>query len=338
MLQILADAPVMDTVLPISPLDPRQSRIKQEDSCELHVSHGAADIDYQVGWLQSWHAAHIPSHGLHSQGTLTLQHDGNWMKCISKNACCMQKRQANVFVDAAEFCMVWTLNVCKHLAHVLLRNHSQPTWRLLLSHITPAKELRHVCMLSPPDSLNITLILAQGADTLPKRLPMLLQKEPCVHLELQFVKLPHVIVITFCSTTYFESIMLSSYSGVAIQGHEERYMYRRHDSGSAAFSGSYSQLLTGHNNSSMVLVPCKNPPDQPEALEVSVNTGSAAYEAMEQPHRISAGSAAPEPYQILMPVQMADGQITALPPDQAQVGTMLSLMLFGMPSGVLSKS
>ena len=112
---------------------------------------------------------------------------------------------------------------------------------------------------------------------------------------------------------------------MTVQGHEERYLYRRHDSGSAAFSGSYSQLLTGHNNSSMVLVPCKSQSDQAEALELSMHRGSAAYNAMEQPQRTSAGSAAPEPYQILMPVHMADGQITALPPDQAQVGATISL-------------
>ena len=100
-------------------------------------------------------------------------------------------------------------------------------------------------------------------------------------------------------------------------------MYQRHDSSSAAFSGSYSQLLTGHNSSSMVLVPCKaslqSQPDQQDALDVSMHRGSGAYDAMEQPQRTSAGSTAPEPYQILMPVQMADGQMTALPPDQAQV-------------------
>ena len=127
-------------------------------------------------------------------------------------------------------------------------------------------------------------------------------------------------------------------SGIGVQGHEERYMYQRHDSGSAAFSGSYSQLLTGHNNSSMVLVPCKNQPDQPEALEVSMHRGSAAYDAMRQPQRTSAGSAAPEPYQILMPVQMADGQMTALPPDQAQVGAIPSLVLFGLQCVVPSRS
>ena len=127
-------------------------------------------------------------------------------------------------------------------------------------------------------------------------------------------------------------------SGIAVQGHEERYMYQRHDSGSAAFSGSYSQLLTGHNNSSMVLVPCKNQPDQPEALEVSMHRASAAYDAMEHPQRTSAGSAAPEPYQILMPVQMADGQMTALPPDQAQVGAVSSRLLVGIQSVAQSNS
>lgn len=108
-----------------------------------------------------------------------------------------------------------------------------------------------------------------------------------------------------------------------IQALEERYMYQRRDSGPAALSGSYSQLLTGHNSNSMVLVPCKGQPDpQPEGLEVAMHRGSGGYDPMEQPQRTSTGSAAPEPYQILMPVQMADGQMTALPPDQAQVGTV----------------
>lgn len=101
-------------------------------------------------------------------------------------------------------------------------------------------------------------------------------------------------------------------------------MYRRHDSSSAGFSGSYSQLLTGHSNSSMVLVPCKNQPDHQDSMEASMHRGSGAYDAME-PQRTSAGSAAPEPYQILMPVQMADGHMTALPPDQAQVHTCWAL-------------
>ncbi|KAL3153087.1 hypothetical protein ABBQ38_012105 [Trebouxia sp. C0009 RCD-2024] len=115
-----------------------------------------------------------------------------------------------------------------------------------------------------------------------------------------------------------------SAADIDYQGHEERYMYRRHDSSSAGFSGSYSQLLTGHSNSSMVLVPCKNQPDHQDSMEASMHRGSGAYDAME-PQRTSAGSAAPEPYQILMPVQMADGHMTALPPDQAQFvpGTLL---------------
>lgn len=50
-LQVLADAPVMDTVLPISPLDARQGRLKQEDCQELHISHSADDVDYQVARL-----------------------------------------------------------------------------------------------------------------------------------------------------------------------------------------------------------------------------------------------------------------------------------------------
>lgn len=60
MVQILADAPVMDTALPISPLDACQSRIKQEDCQELHVSHRAADMNYQVSWPQNCHAASAP--------------------------------------------------------------------------------------------------------------------------------------------------------------------------------------------------------------------------------------------------------------------------------------
>ena len=116
-------------------------------------------------------------------------------------------------------------------------------------------------------------------------------------------------------------------------------MYQRRDSGPAALSGSYSQLLTGHNSNSMVLVPCKGQSDpQPEALEVAMHRGSGGYDGMEQPQRTSAGSAAPEPYQILMPVQMADGQMTALPPDQAQVGAIPSLVLFGLQCVVPSRS
>ncbi|KAL0027338.1 hypothetical protein WJX79_001664 [Trebouxia sp. C0005] len=101
------------------------------------------------------------------------------------------------------------------------------------------------------------------------------------------------------------------------QASQERYGYKRQDIGTP-FSGSYSQLLTGHNNSSMVLVPVKNQPerDSPDA-EGSMQGGSGGYDALEGTPA-GGGSAAPEPYQILMPVQMADGQMMALPADQAQ--------------------
>lgn len=102
-----------------------------------------------------------------------------------------------------------------------------------------------------------------------------------------------------------------------MQASQERYGYKRQDIGTP-FSGSYSQLLTGHN-SSMVLVPVKNQPerDSPDA-EGSMQGGSGGYDALEGTPA-GGGSAAPEPYQILMPVQMADGQMMALPADQAQV-------------------
>lgn len=45
LLQVLADAPMVNSALPISPLDPRRGRIKQE---ELQMSHSAGDVDYQV--------------------------------------------------------------------------------------------------------------------------------------------------------------------------------------------------------------------------------------------------------------------------------------------------
>ena len=103
-----------------------------------------------------------------------------------------------------------------------------------------------------------------------------------------------------------------------MQVSQERYGYKRQDTGTP-FSGSYSQLLTGHNNSSMVLVPVKTQPerDSHEADE-SMHGGSGGYDALEGAPA-GGGSAAPEPYQILMPVQMADGQMMALPADQAQV-------------------
>ncbi|DBB18290.1 TPA: hypothetical protein ACH3X3_003249 [Trebouxia sp. C0006] len=101
------------------------------------------------------------------------------------------------------------------------------------------------------------------------------------------------------------------------QASQERYAYKRQDTGTT-FTGSYSQLLTGHNNSSMVLVPVKNQPERDShEAEGSMHGGSGGYDALEGAPA-GGGSAAPEPYQILMPVQMADGQMMALPADQAQ--------------------
>ena len=103
-----------------------------------------------------------------------------------------------------------------------------------------------------------------------------------------------------------------------MQASQERYAYKRQDTGTP-FTGSYSQLLTGHNNSSMVLVPVKNQPERDShEAEGSMHGGSGGYDALEGTPA-GGGSAAPEPYQILMPVQMADGQMMALPADQAQV-------------------
>ena len=105
---------------------------------------------------------------------------------------------------------------------------------------------------------------------------------------------------------------------VLMQASQERYAYKRQDTGTT-FTGSYSQLLTGHNNSSMVLVPVKNQPERDShEAEGSMHGGSGGYDALEGAPA-GGGSAAPEPYQILMPVQMADGQMMALPADQAQV-------------------
>ncbi len=104
-----------------------------------------------------------------------------------------------------------------------------------------------------------------------------------------------------------------------MQASQERYGYKRQDTGTP-FSGSYSQLLTGHNNSSMVLVPVKNQPERDShEAEGSMHGGSGGYDALEGTPAGGGSAAAPEPYQILMPVQMADGQMMALPADQAQV-------------------
>jgi hypothetical protein len=120
----------------------------------------------------------------------------------------------------------------------------------------------------------------------------------------------------FCTATsaFDNSILI----WVLMQASQDRYGYKRQDTGTP-FSGSYSQLLTGHNNSSMVLVSVKNQSERDSHdAEGSMHGGSGGFDALEGTPA-GGGSAAPEPYQILMPVQMADGQMMALPADQAQV-------------------
>jgi len=53
----LGDAPRVDSALPISPLDPRQGKIKQEDARELQSVHSSGEADYQVGsfWPCQYH-------------------------------------------------------------------------------------------------------------------------------------------------------------------------------------------------------------------------------------------------------------------------------------------
>ena len=48
---MLGDAHRVDSVLPISPLDPRQGKIKQEHAKELQSVHSSGEADYQVGLL-----------------------------------------------------------------------------------------------------------------------------------------------------------------------------------------------------------------------------------------------------------------------------------------------
>ena len=95
-----------------------------------------------------------------------------------------------------------------------------------------------------------------------------------------------------------------------------------------AVSGGFSQLLTGQDNSQLVLVPFKGQPEQhrPDAMAMhpssatAMGSGAGPCDVRDSSQSAAGGgSAAPEPYQILMPVQMADGQMMALPADRAQV-------------------
>lgn len=81
-------------------------------------------------------------------------------------------------------------------------------------------------------------------------------------------------------------------------------------------SGSFSQLLTGNQSGSMVFVPYKQQSNQVIANSLP-GSSAALYSAANSQQ---AGAAvAPEPYQILMPVQMADGRMLQMPPEQAKV-------------------
>ena len=161
MLQVLADAPVMDTALPISPLDACQSRIKQEDCRELHVLHSSADIDYQVGWLQNSNAANIVSLSLHCSILYNTCIAANQKKLASYNC------QLDVPVDVAGqlltgLSIVWTLNA--RVWHMFCDTITIMV-TLPLNHIKPAKTLIHACMLSSGDTHDITLISGQDAET-----------------------------------------------------------------------------------------------------------------------------------------------------------------------------
>ena len=48
-LQMLGDAPRVDSALPISPLDPHQGNVKQEHARELQSVHSSGEAEYQVG-------------------------------------------------------------------------------------------------------------------------------------------------------------------------------------------------------------------------------------------------------------------------------------------------
>lgn len=104
-----------------------------------------------------------------------------------------------------------------------------------------------------------------------------------------------------------------------MQATKDCYTYKHQHQGTA-FTGGFSQLLTGHDNSQLVLVPFKNQPEQ-DGMERSVHGALGAYDTVESSQTGAGNTPTPEPYQILMPVQMSDGQMMALPADQAQVST-----------------
>lgn len=67
----------------------------------------------------------------------------------------------------------------------------------------------------------------------------------------------------------------------------------------------------------MVFVPYKQQPNQ--VVANSLPGSSAALYSAANSQQAGAAVTAPEPYQILMPVQMADGRMLQMPPEQAKV-------------------
>ena len=84
--------------------------------------------------------------------------------------------------------------------------------------------------------------------------------------------------------------------------------------------GSFGQLLTGNPSHSVLLLPYSKPCDQAMVSSMP-HMGSLGYGSSHNSAQPGAAamSAIPEPYQILMPVQMADGRVRAMPPQQSQV-------------------
>ena len=96
---------------------------------------------------------------------------------------------------------------------------------------------------------------------------------------------------------------------VCMQGSQVRYTV---DPSERRCSGSFSQLLTGNTGGSMVFVPYKKP--SPAPADKMPCGSPAMYADNEQPM-----STAPEPYEILMPVHMADGRMLPMPSGQPKV-------------------
>ena len=111
-----------------------------------------------------------------------------------------------------------------------------------------------------------------------------------------------------------------------MQGVQARYIV---DPSERRCSGSFSQLLTGNTSGSMVFVPYKKPSNSASADKMPCGS-HAMYADNEQPV-----PTAPEPYEILMPVQMADGRMLPMPSGQPKV--RWSCCLLATTQGVLHR-